>query len=142
LNPCFQLSLSDGSLPLLAVLPTTLHDWIALFGRMHVIVIHFPIALLLMAALGEVWGRVRGHPVGWTTATLVFGAMGATLSMTLGWMLVIFDGYDASTTLTLHQYLARRPPFSRSWLRPHIGGLPEKTPDGGPHSSSFSPRRW
>jgi uncharacterized membrane protein len=105
LNPYFQLSFTDGSLPLLAVLPTTLHDWLALLGRMHVIIIHFPIALLLMAALGEVWGRVRGRPAGWTTATLVCGAMGAALSMALGWMLVIFDGYDASTTLSLHQYL-------------------------------------
>jgi peptidoglycan/LPS O-acetylase OafA/YrhL len=25
--------------------------------------------------------------------------------MALGWMLVMFDGYDSSVTLTLHQYL-------------------------------------
>jgi hypothetical protein len=42
----------------------SMHDWLALFGRTHVVVIHFPIALLLMAALGEAWGQVRGHPAG------------------------------------------------------------------------------
>lgn len=41
-------------------LPGKMHDWLALFGRTHVIVIHFPIALLLMALFGEIWGRVRG----------------------------------------------------------------------------------
>ena len=89
----------------MAVLPANTHDWLALFGRTHVVVIHFPIALLLMAALGEVWGRICGRPAGWTTATLICGAMGAAVSMGLGWMLVIFDGYDASVTLTLHQYM-------------------------------------
>jgi uncharacterized membrane protein len=89
----------------MAGLPGNYHDWLALFGRMHVIVIHFPIALLLMAALGEVWGRMRGRPAGWTGATLIFGALGAAVSMALGWMLVIFDGYDRSGTLTLHQYI-------------------------------------
>jgi len=93
--------------PLAAIagLPGSIHEWLALFGRMHVIVIHFPIALLLMAALGEVWGRVRGRSAGWTTATLICGAMGAAVSMGFGWMLVVFDGYDSSVTLTLHQYL-------------------------------------
>jgi len=31
--------------------------------------------------------------------------MGEAVYMGLGWMLVIFDGYDGSVTLTLHQYL-------------------------------------
>ena len=105
LNTYSQLPVPASSLFIMAVLPSTTHDWLALFGRTHVIVIHFPIALLLMAALGEIWGRVRGRSAGWTAATLICGAIGAAVSMTLGWMLVIFDGYDASVTLTLHQYL-------------------------------------
>ena len=105
LNAYSQLSFPAGNFSAMAVLPASMHDWLALFGRTHVVVIHFPIALLLMAALGEVWGRVRGRPAGWTTATLICGAMGAAVSMGLGWMLVLFDGYDGSVTLTLHQYL-------------------------------------
>jgi uncharacterized membrane protein len=104
-NANSQLSVPVGTLAAIAGLPGSIHDWLALFGRTHVIVIHFPIALLLMAAFGEVWGRVRGRPAGWTPATLVCGAIGAAVSMALGWMLVIFDGYDSSLTLTLHQYL-------------------------------------
>lgn len=105
MNANSQLLFSIGALATIGGLPGTLHDWLALFGRTHVIVIHFPIALLLVAALGEVWGRMRGRHVVWTGAMLIFGAMGAAVSMALGWMLVIFDGYDASGTLTLHQYL-------------------------------------
>jgi hypothetical protein len=105
MNTNSQLLFPFGTLAAIAGLPGSIHDWLALFGRTHVIVIHFPIALLLMAALGEVWSRVRGRTAGWTTATLICGAMGAAVSMALGWMLVIFDGYDASVTLTLHQYL-------------------------------------
>ena len=67
--------------------------------------IHFPIALLLMAALGEVWGRFRGRPAGWTTGTLMCGALGAVFAMGFGWMLVWFNGYERSATLTLHQYM-------------------------------------
>ncbi len=55
--------------------------------------------------LGEVWGRVRGRRAGWTAATLNCGAMGAAGSMALGWILVWFSGYEASSTLTLHQYM-------------------------------------
>ena len=105
MNTLSQPSFPAGSISTMAVLPANTHDWLALFGRTHVVVIHFPIALLLMAALGEVWGRICGRPAGWTTATLICGAMGAAVSMGLGWMLVIFDGYDGSVTLTLHQYL-------------------------------------
>jgi hypothetical protein len=101
----FQQLFHTADLSVIAELPATFHDWLALLGRMHVIVIHFPIALLLMAALGEVWGRVRGRPAGWTTATLMCGAIGAVVSMALGWVLVWFSGYESSSTLTLHQYL-------------------------------------
>jgi uncharacterized membrane protein len=94
-----------GVLSAVAELPTNVHDWLALLGRTHVILIHFPIALLLMAAFGEVLGRVRGRPASWTTATLFCGALGAVASMGLGWMLVWFSGFERSTTLTLHQYL-------------------------------------
>ena len=94
-----------GALSVMAALPVSLHGWLGLLGRTHVVVIHFPIALLLMAALGEVWGRVRGRPVGWTSGTLMFGAFGAALSMGLGWILVWFSGYEPGSTLTLHQYM-------------------------------------
>ncbi len=94
-----------GTVPPIAELPSNFYDWLGLLGRMHVVVIHFPVALLLVAALGEVWGRVRGRVVGWTTATLVFGAVGALFSMALGWMLIWFSGYECSRTLTRHKYL-------------------------------------
>jgi hypothetical protein len=64
LNTHSQLSFPADNLSTMAVLPANMHDWLSLFGRTHVVVIHFPIALLLMAALGEVWGRLRGRPAG------------------------------------------------------------------------------
>jgi len=106
-----QRSFPVGTLRVLAVLPHNLHEWLALLGRTHVIMIHFPIALLLMAALGEVGGRIRGRSVGWTTGTLMCGALGAVFSMGLGWMLVWFSRYETSTTLTLHQYLGTATAF-------------------------------
>ena len=94
-----------GTFAAIAGIPGSVHDWLALVGRMHVVIIHFPIALLLVAALGELWGLARGRSVGWTTATLIFGAMGAAASVAFGWVLVLLNGYETSVTLTLHQYL-------------------------------------
>jgi len=71
----------------------------AMLGRMHVIVIHFPVALLLMAALGEVWGQ----PARWSRGSLFAGALGAVVAMGLGWMLVWFAGYEATPLLRWHQ---------------------------------------
>jgi uncharacterized membrane protein len=37
--------------------------------------------------------------------TLMFGALGAVVSMGLGWTLVWFSGYEGSAVLTWHQVL-------------------------------------
>lgn len=60
-------------------------DWL---GRWHVSVVHFPIALLIVALLLEAWPVARHRPV-LATATRVLvpvGAVAAVAAATLGWL--------------------------------------------------------
>ncbi len=59
---------------------------IAKLGRLHVVAVHFPIALLLLAACLEIGGLLRGA---WRTDSAVrllflFGTLGAIVAMALG----------------------------------------------------------
>ncbi|HEY7427347.1 MAG TPA: hypothetical protein VH682_24145 [Gemmataceae bacterium] len=79
-------------------------DWL---GRFHVLVIHFPIALLLAAAAGELWfawrkGRVAAPAVGFC---VLLGAIGAVVAAGLGWIHAA-NGYGAgSAVLPWHRWL-------------------------------------
>jgi hypothetical protein len=94
-----------GGLSVVAQIPGTWNEWLALFGRFHVVVIHFPIALLLMAAAGEIW-RLFRKPAPWIAATLYAGSAGAIAAAALGWLRVLAGGYDGGgDTLLIHQWL-------------------------------------
>src|SRR5208282_5867750 len=81
-------------------------EWIS---RFDVLVIHFPIAMVLGAALAETWSILRRTaPV---TPVVRFciccGSIGAVAAALLGWPHAALGGFDdsPSLTLTLHRWL-------------------------------------
>ncbi len=67
-------------------------------GKLHPLVVHFPIALLLAAALREAIGMARGQTAlaESTRYCLILGALGATVAAALGWLNAI--GYETHAT--------------------------------------------
>jgi uncharacterized membrane protein len=82
-------------------------SWL-LLGKLHIIVIHFPIALLIAAAVGELWSIWQGTRT--TTPVVRFcvllGAASAIVAAVLGWVHAA-NGYGvgAASTLALHRWL-------------------------------------
>lgn len=74
-------------------------------GKFHVIVVHFPIALLLAAAAGEVasaWQRAR-QPGPAVHFCVLLGALGAVVAAVLGWLHAASGyGLDSPAVLTWH----------------------------------------
>jgi uncharacterized membrane protein len=79
-----------------------------LLGRFHPMAVHFPIALLLAAALLDAWRRLRRRtaPAPLVMILLVLGAAGAVLAAALGWAAAAFEKPDAESarTLALHRW--------------------------------------
>jgi len=78
--------------------------WV-LAGKFHPLLAHFPIALLVAAAVAElVWLRTRQS---WLTGVVrfctLFGAAGAVLTAGLGWVDAI--SIPGDSTLTMHRWL-------------------------------------
>jgi mono/diheme cytochrome c family protein len=86
-------------------LATRLLRW---FGKFHLLVIHFPIALLATAAGTELFcawrGNLRPSPI--VRLCLLLGAAGALVAVMLGWMHADSGGYGAgSSLLVAHRWL-------------------------------------
>lgn len=79
-----------------------------LLGKFHLLVLHFPIALLFAAAAGEVWFAWRGSPAPAPAVRfcVLFGAAAAVAAAALGW-LHAWSGSGARTpaVLGLHRWL-------------------------------------
>jgi uncharacterized membrane protein len=75
-------------------------------GVFHPAVAHFPIALLVVAALVESWGVLRGHrrPHNTTLVCLYIGAAAAVAASVLGWASADASG-DRGALVTLHRWL-------------------------------------
>jgi mono/diheme cytochrome c family protein/uncharacterized membrane protein len=88
--------------PLLAV-PASV--WLELFGRLHVVFVHFPIALLLVAAMVEGWRMLRRGPGASPTAVicLAIGAASAILAAAMGWFHKA--GMPETRMLVVHQWM-------------------------------------
>src|SRR5215216_5224373 len=82
--------------------------WFQALGRFHVAVVHFPIALLLVAGLIELWRAAWGadKPSPTAIGCLIVGTFAAALSSVLGWIHKGFTGFgsESGTTLALHQW--------------------------------------
>src|SRR5262245_33171402 len=76
-----------------------------LLGRFHPGIVHFPIALLALAAVLEVWRMVRRKPglSPLTPVCVVLGALSAVAASVFGWL---FDEYDSGgKDVTFHMWV-------------------------------------
>jgi uncharacterized membrane protein len=76
--------------------------FLMLYGHLHPVVLHFPIALLLLAAVLEILPRLRNknYGPGYANATrivLVLGALSAIVAATMGLTLAAAGGYEGET---------------------------------------------
>ncbi len=82
--------------------------WLQALGRFHVVIVHFPIALLLVAALVETWRMVRRAPGPSPTAIacLWLGAISAIVAALFGWFHSEFAQFSGEqlTTERFHQW--------------------------------------
>ena len=79
----------------------------ALTGRLHPLLVHFPIALILIAAIAELAFLATRFPT-WHTvavANLRAGAAFAVASATAGWLLASSRIVEASPALEWHRWL-------------------------------------
>jgi hypothetical protein len=78
-------------------------------GRFHILVIHFPLALLLAAAVGELWctWMRRRHPWVAVRFCVLLAAGGGVTAVGLGWLHADVGGYGAGSPpiLALHRWL-------------------------------------
>jgi uncharacterized membrane protein len=78
-----------------------------LTGRLHPLLVHFPIALLLVAALAEIISLTARLP-GWhlvAVANVRAGAAFAVASAAAGWLLASSRVVEVSPTLEWHRWL-------------------------------------
>ena len=76
-----------------------------LFGRLHVALVHFPIALLVVGAALSVWPRREGteQAARWC---LSLGLLGAMAAATSGWVLAESEAFDGPQGETLRWHRA------------------------------------
>jgi cyanate permease len=95
------------SIPM-AALSNDLAHALRWLGRFHVVVIHFPVALLLAASAEELWHHLqrRPDPSPSVRVGVFLGAIGACAAVALGWLHADFGGYGAAhaEALTLHRW--------------------------------------
>src|SRR5690349_20434567 len=83
--------------------------WLQEMGRLHVAVVHFPIALLLIAGIFEaarvLWRSTKPSKIAMVCVAL--GAISAILASVMGWEHQKFSTFsgDASATVQQHQLL-------------------------------------
>jgi uncharacterized membrane protein len=93
-------------LDLLATAGPDPSPWLGFFGRLHPGIVHFPIALLAVAALFEAVQvlKKRPEPAGGTVALTVLAAVGAAAASLFGWFLQDYEGAEG-TTMDLHKWI-------------------------------------
>jgi Planctomycete cytochrome C len=89
--------------------PSFLARLLRWLGKFHVIIIHFPIALLLAAAAAEGWCLLQRRREPWLPVRLcaALGAGGAMCAAVLGWLLADVGGYGVGSPqlLALHRWI-------------------------------------
>lgn len=79
----------------------------ALIGRLHPLLVHFPIALVISAAVAEGAAVIFGNPRWHTSAVwnVRVGAAFAVLTTIAGWRLSWEPGFGTSSPLEWHRWL-------------------------------------
>jgi mono/diheme cytochrome c family protein/uncharacterized membrane protein len=104
--------LKDDSAPLKSEadssMPAVHNRWLRSLGALHVIAVHFPIALLIAAAGIEFWCMLLGNrsPTSAVRLCILLGAASAVVTASLGWIHAS-NGYGLgmSHTLWLHRWI-------------------------------------
>src|SRR4051812_1455842 len=83
--------------------------WLQTMGRAHVAVVHFPIALLMLAGIVESWRAAR-RKVGFSSfslACMILGAVSAIVAAIFGWIHASFSTFGGQTASVMraHQWL-------------------------------------
>jgi uncharacterized membrane protein len=79
----------------------------ALIGRLHPMLVHFPIGLVLIAAVAEVVAMTSDRRE-WRTVAVTNVRVGAAFSISAavaGWRLACSPGIEATSSLEVHQWL-------------------------------------
>jgi uncharacterized membrane protein len=88
---------------------TPVERFFGLLGKLHLLVVHFPIALLPAAVLAELWSAWRSSRYLESTVRfcVLLGAAGAVVATALGWLHADIGGYGAGAirNLSLHRWL-------------------------------------
>src|SRR4051812_37851094 len=83
--------------------------WMQTLGRLHVVIVHFPIALLLVGAMIEMAQMIRRKtgPTKVGSACVVLGAVSAGIAAWFGYIHRGFSnfGKDSLTTANWHEWL-------------------------------------
>ena len=102
-----QAAAAVAASPISPILPTE-DNLLRRLGPLHVVVIHFPIALLIAAGLAELGAAWRGSRVPSPTVRFCvqFGTVSAVAAAALGWMHAA-NGFGSTMplTLSLHRWL-------------------------------------
>lgn len=85
--------------------------WVQVFGRLHIVVLHFPIALVAVAALLVLWSMIRRQsedaPRQFSPGLWLVGiaAVSAALAAVTGWVFAGAEYADTKGSLGLHRWL-------------------------------------
>ena len=86
---------------------SSLDAWLTFVGTLHPAVLHFPIALGIVAAIVELWGAVRRDqgPSSFALTAVWFAAIIAVVTATSGWFNAEFLNQSLSLNLFLHRWI-------------------------------------
>jgi uncharacterized membrane protein/mono/diheme cytochrome c family protein len=97
-----------GEVPAEPAAPPLGRHFLQWIGKFHLLVLHFPIALLVVAAVGEFWSVVRRSrvPDPAVRFCLLLGATSVVTTVALGWLHALGgNGAGMPRILTLHRWL-------------------------------------
>src|SRR6185295_10310944 len=91
---------------LAAAAPPETSAWLGFFRKLHPGIVHFPIALLSVAALLETWQilKKRREPAGGTLILTALAAASSVSASLFGWFLEEYEGVGG-TTFDLHKWI-------------------------------------
>jgi uncharacterized membrane protein/mono/diheme cytochrome c family protein len=96
----------SGQVPAVIGEAGVMDAWLDLLGRLHPLMVHFPLALVIVAAMVELWRAMRRHdgPSPFAVTSVWFAAVGGVGAACSGWANAAFGGESTSVDLFLHRW--------------------------------------